>query len=68
MVNTNSLKGIIVSRGLTQQDVAKRLGLSPKTFYARMKKGVFMSGEIEQMIDLLEIDNPSSIFFAKDVT
>lgn len=68
MVNTNSLKGIIVSRGLTQQDVAKRLGLSPKTFYARMKKGVFMSDEIEQMIDLLEIDNPSSIFFAKDVT
>lgn len=47
MVNTNSLKGIIVSRGLTQQDVAKRLGLSPKTFYARMKKGVFMSDEIE---------------------
>lgn len=68
MVNTSSLKGIIVSRGLTQQDVAKRLGLSPKTFYARMKKGVFMSDEIEQMIDLLEIDNPSSIFFAKDVT
>lgn len=68
MVNTNSLKGIIVSRGLTQQDVAKRLGLSPKTFYARMKKGVFMSDEIEQMIELLEIDNPSSIFFAKDVT
>lgn len=68
MVNTNSLKGIIVSRGLTQQDVARRLGMSPKTFYSRMKKGIFGSDEIEQMIEFLEIDNPSNIFFAKDVT
>lgn len=68
MVNTNSLKGIIVSRGLTQQDVAKQLGMSPKTFYSRMKKGIFGSDEIEQMIDFLEIDNPSNIFFAKEVT
>lgn len=68
MINTNELKGIIVSRGKTQQEVAKHLGISPKTFYLKMKKGVFGSDEMEGMIELLDIENPSEIFFAKKVT
>lgn len=65
MIDTRALKGVIVSRGKTQQDVAKHLGMSPKTFYLKMKKGVFGSDEMEGMISLLEIENPSEIFFAK---
>lgn len=68
MINTNALKGIIVSKGLTQQDVAKYIGISPKTFYLKMKQGVFGSDEMERMIELLSIDNPIEIFFAKQVT
>lgn len=68
MIDTTALKGVIVSKGLTQQDVAKGLGMSPKTFYAKMKKGVFGSDEMEGMIEMLSIENPSAIFFAQKVT
>lgn len=68
MIDTNSLKGIIVKNGLSQSGVAKILGITPKTFYDKMKKGVFDSDEIEIMINELHIDDPISIFFVKDVT
>lgn len=68
MILTNELKGIIVARGKTQQEVAERLGVTPKTFTLKMQKGVFRSDEIEVMIDFLQIDNPMEIFFAKKVT
>ena len=68
MVDTNALKGVIVAKGMTQQEVAKHLGMSRKTFYSKMKKGVFGSDEMEGMIELLSIENPVEIFFAKEVT
>ena len=68
MVNTNMLRGVIAQNGKTQSDVAKMIGMTPKTFYMRMKKGVFGSDEIQIMIDKLNIDNPMEIFFTKKVT
>ena len=68
MIDINALKGVIVSRNMTQQDVARHLNMAPKTFYAKMKKGVFGSDEMEDMIELLAIENPSDIFFANKVT
>lgn len=65
MIKTNELKGIIVAQGLTQKEVAQALGISPKTFYDKMKKGIFGSNEIEAMIDKLSINDPIKIFFAK---
>ncbi len=66
MIKTDKLKGVIVENGLTQMEVAKRIGITPKTFYEKMKNGVFGSDEIQVMIDLLHIDDPVSIFFAKE--
>ena len=68
MVDTNALRGIIAAKGKTQQDVAYAIGIVPKTFYNKMKKGVFGSDEMESMIELLDIENPIDIFFAKEVT
>ena len=68
MIDTNALKAVIVSRGMTQQDVAKHLEMAPKTFYLKMKKGVFGSDEMERMIELLSIENPCAIFFANERT
>lgn len=65
MVNTAELRGIIAKNGKTQTDMAKILNITPKTFYVRMKKGVFGSDEIQTMIDVLHIENPMEIFFAK---
>lgn len=68
MINTDKLRGIIAEQGLSQKDVAKAIGIAPKTFYDKMNKGVFGSDEIDVMIDYLHIDDPATIFFAKSVT
>ena len=64
MIDTNALRGKIVAEGYTQEQVAKAIGIAPKTFYLKMKKGVFSSDEMERMIELLSIENPCAIFFA----
>ena len=68
MVNTAELRGVIAKNGKTQSDVAKMLGMSPKTFYLRMNKGVFGSDEIQIMIDELHIDNTMDKKKKKTVT
>mgnify|MGYP005937908111 CR=1 FL=1 len=64
MVDTNKLRGIIAERGLSQMKVAKHLGITGKTFYCKMKRGVFDSDEIAEMIQYLDIQDPCEIFFA----
>ncbi len=64
MVATDKLRGIIAERGMTQRKVAQILGVTDKTFYLKMKKGVFDSDEMATMITVLGIENPSEIFFA----
>ena len=68
MIDTGQLRGAIARSGKSQSDVAKMLNITPKTFYLKMKKGVFGSDEIQIMIDELHIDNPLDIFFVKEVT
>lgn len=64
MIRTDELRGIIAKNGLSQSDVALKIGITPKTFYEKMKNGIFGSDEIQIMIDELHIDDPVSIFFA----
>ena len=65
MIKTDDLRGIIAKNGLSQTDVAKMIGVTPKTFYEKMKNGVFGSDEIQIMIDELHIENPMPIFLPK---
>lgn len=66
MIKTDDLRGLIAKNRLSQSDLAKRIGITPKTFYDKMQKGVFGSDEIQIMIDALHIENPADIFFAKE--
>lgn len=68
MIRTDLLRGEIARAGFSQSSLAKQLGMSSKTFYAKMKKGVFDSNEIDEMISVLKIKNPVKIFFAKEVS
>jgi DNA-binding XRE family transcriptional regulator len=68
VVDTNELRGLIAKNGLTQNKIAEILGISPKTFYAKMAKGDFRTTEAEIMIKILRIDNPISIFFGNAVS
>lgn len=67
MIRTDLLRGIIAQRGTSQRKVAHVLGITEKTFYQKMKKGIFSSDEILGMMELLEIIEPTEIFFAKEV-
>ena len=66
MIKTNAVKGIIACQGLSQRKVARYLGITGKTFYDKMKKGVFSSKEIEKMLELLHIEDVEGVFFAKE--
>lgn len=66
MIKTNELKGLIAKHGYSQADMANKIGITPKTFYEKMKNGVFGSDEIQIMINELNIEDPGAIFFARE--
>ena len=68
MIRTDLLRGEIARAGYTQTTLAEKLGITPKTLASKMKKGIFNSNEIDAMIDVLKIENPVRIFFAKKVS
>ena len=68
MVNVNKLRGKMAERGQSGIDMAKVINKTPKTFYEKMKKGVFDSDEITAIVEHLSIENPMEIFFAEEVT
>lgn len=65
MVDTAKLRGRIAECGLSQSEVAKRIGIAPRTFFAKMKRGVFGTDEALKMTELLNISDPAAIFLAK---
>lgn len=68
MIDIPRLRGLIAERGLSQSDVAKALGITPATMCYKMEKGTFKCNEAEQIIHLLDIKDPVSIFFTTVVT
>lgn len=68
MIDTQKLKGIIAEKGTSQRQVAIAIGMSEKTFYEKMKIGVFGSDEIDKIIEILDIKDPVPIFFKQCLT
>lgn len=68
MVDVNKLKGLIVERGLTQTEVRNRMGLTKRQWQCRIEKKKFDSDDMMKLITILEISNPSPIFFVNEVT
>lgn len=66
MIRTEKLIGLMAEKNISQKEMARRLDMAPKTFYLKMKKGVFGSDEIEEMIKELDIQEPMPIFFAQE--
>ena len=64
MVLSNELRGRIVAKGLTQVEVARLIGVTPKTLNTKLKTGVFKTDEVEILIQVLDIKDPLAVFFA----
>lgn len=67
MMNANLIRAKIVENGMTQAEVAKKIGMSAKTFSMKMNSGKFGLDEAEKMIKLLKIEKPEKYFFATEV-
>lgn len=65
MLDVKELKSEMVRNGFTQKSLATALGMSSRTFTNRLKTGDFGSKEIELMMELLHLDEPTRIFFAR---
>ena len=65
MLDANALRGEIVRNGMTQGQVAKRIGMSATTFSKKMKENGFGIDEADQLIEVLGIQNPSAVFFSQ---
>lgn len=65
MIRVDEIKGLMGKKGLSGAYLAKAIGVTPQTFYNKMKKGIFDSDEIDVLIAELDIDDPMAVFFAK---
>lgn len=66
MINVNLLKAEIVKNGMTQDEFCKKIGMPHSTFINKMKRRVLTTSEVEKMIEVLNIKEPSEIFFSND--
>lgn len=64
------LRSKICEAGITQEGLAKELGINQSTFYRKIKSGLgsFSVGEAQKMIDVLHLstDDANHIFLSKD--
>lgn len=67
MIRTDLLRGKFAEKRMSQMQIARMLGITPKAFYDKMKRGIFRSDEMQKMIDYVGIENPVEIFFAPEV-
>ena len=68
MFNANEFKAAMVRKGYTQKKLAEEIGISEPSIYRKIKNGSFGLDEAQKIIDVLGIENPEDIFFAKEVT
>ena len=59
----------MAKRHITIQEMCRKLNMSRSAFY-RKCNGIseFTQGEIQNMVDILELDSPVGIFFAEKVS
>lgn len=71
MVNSSKLRGIIIGNNFTNEETAKKLGISNQSFSMKLNnKREFKASEISALMKLFNITNPNeiiTIFFANYV-
>jgi hypothetical protein len=68
MLNKDLLKAEIYRKKHTQSSIAYEIGMRPSLFSSRMKKGNFRRAEVENIIRILNIENPIDIFFDEEAS
>lgn len=57
------------SKGVTVEELCKAIGMSKAAYYRKLKgRTEFTRGEIQKMIDFLNLEDPMDIFFTPKVS
>lgn len=65
MFDLAEYRAAVARQGLTKKDVAEALGINEVTLWRKLKRdGDFSRQEINTLIDLLHIEDPTAVFFA----
>ena len=64
MLDKRMLNAEIAKNGLTKRELCKKIGMAQSTFVRKVRTGIFKTNEVEAIISVLNIKNPSEIFFA----
>ena len=68
-MNKARLEYIMRLRQITHGDMCKMLGISRSAFYRKCNgKSEFTQGEIQKMVNYLQLDTPVGIFFDEPVS
>lgn len=68
MFDVRELRAELARAGYTQKQLAKEIGTTEQTLVRKMRTGKFTTDEVNAITDILRIDDPRPIFFAKQVT
>lgn len=49
--------------GITQKELAEKLGITSSTLWAKAKSGRFTRDEIAELTEILHLENPGEVFF-----
>ena len=64
MIDIDTLEDIMSSRNVSRGELAEALCISKNELEQKLRLGRFDSDEMQIIVDYLELDTPSSIFFA----
>ena len=69
MFDVRKFDAQLALRNISRKELAEYLGISEATMYRKIKSGGrFSRDEINKMIDLLEIEEPMTIFFTNKLS
>ncbi len=67
-MNKNLFKAALAKEGYTQERLAKEMSIGTSTLIRKVKNNSFTMAEAERIVEILNIRNPSEIFFDNSVT
>lgn len=67
-MNVRKIKAKMVELGVTQNDLARELGISVQNLNAKLNgRAIFNIAEAAKITNILKIENPIEIFFTNNV-
>ena len=68
-MDSGELEIAMKRKGISYEKLSEIIGISRSAFYRKMKgQSEFTQGEIQRIVDALELDSPMGIFFATKVS